>query len=383
MNGDFDNMDINLMKLLNNESKDTDKDFFNKIDSKLVMDVNKNKILENNEWLDKVEFTLPYIEKALNKPNKNIMTEEEIIKIELIKKVSIESIKHLSKHADLIDKYNQKTDEVIPKKILNAYKEENYVTYENRFIYSLIKLIEDFIYIRTRDDEEARYKGRDFVKANYEAKTKIAKRNIKFNFEFVSEDTSPKKKSDDAEEKIKNIKFSLKMFKATEIYQLLESKRATLVKSPLKMTNVLLKNVNFQYAVKLWNYLNDNFEQRSKAEENESIYEEKGMVRQLVNENFYAAYLIFQKNLEQQQRTKGKAKPTEQEKKQNRDLLNIIIDKVLETNPDLGPEDLKKVIDERYVIYKNKRIISLQPIEEKFQNKINSFVAMIGELRLK
>ena len=41
MNGDFDNMDINLMKLLNNESKDTDKDFFNKIDSKLVMDVNK------------------------------------------------------------------------------------------------------------------------------------------------------------------------------------------------------------------------------------------------------------------------------------------------------------------------------------------------------
>ena len=107
------------------------------------------------------------------------------------------------------------------------------------------------------------------------------------------------------------------------------------------------------------------------------------MVRQLVNENFYAAYLIFQKNLEQQQRTKGKAKPTEQEKKQNRDLLNIIIDKVLETNPDLGPEELKKVIDERYVIYKNKRIISLQPIEEKFQNKINSFVAMIGELRLK
>lgn len=376
-------MDINLMKLLNNESKDTDEDFFNKIDSKLIMDVNKNKIKENNEWLDQVVFTLPYLEKALNKPNKNIMTEEEIIKIELIKKVSIESIKHLSKHADLIDKYNQKTDEVIPKKILNAYKEENFVTYENRFIYTLIKLIEDFIYIRTRDDEEDQYKGRDFVKANYEAKTKVAKRNIKMNFEFLSEDTAPKKKSNDAEEKIKNIKFSLKMFKATEIYQLLESKRATLVKSPLKMTNVLLKNVNFQYAVKLWNYLNDNFEQKSKSEDDENIYEEKGLVKQLVNESFYSIYLIFERNLEQQHKSKGKAKPTEEEKKQNRDLLNMIIDKILETNPDLGQEELKQIIEERYVIYKNQRIISLQPIEEKFQSKINSYVTMVEELRLK
>ena len=55
------------------------------MDAKLIMNVNQNKILENDDWIDEVLFTLQYIEKALNNPNKNIITEEEIIKIELIK----------------------------------------------------------------------------------------------------------------------------------------------------------------------------------------------------------------------------------------------------------------------------------------------------------
>ena len=36
-----------------------------KINSKLIMDVKKNHIVENAEWLDMVEFTIPYIEKAI------------------------------------------------------------------------------------------------------------------------------------------------------------------------------------------------------------------------------------------------------------------------------------------------------------------------------
>lgn len=143
-------MDINIKNLI--ETEEDDKDLFiSKIDSKLQIDMSKNQILDDDEWIDMTIFTIPHIIKALNKWNKYIVTEEEIIKMELIKKVSIESIKHLAKHTNYVTKFDEETGEVIPEKILNAFKEESFITYENRFLYTLIGLIDDFIYLRTRE----------------------------------------------------------------------------------------------------------------------------------------------------------------------------------------------------------------------------------------
>lgn len=166
--------DLNILKLANMEKENSIK-FLGKMDSKLLMDVSKSRVIDNDEWIEMVEFTMPYLEKALTKQIKNIVTEEEIIKIELIKKVTVESVKHLSKNVNLADKYNQKSGEVIPKKILNAYKEETFLTYENRFLYTLIKLIEDFIYLREKQSPD-QYKGKNYQKANYEAAIKLKKK---------------------------------------------------------------------------------------------------------------------------------------------------------------------------------------------------------------
>ena len=144
-------MDLNVVKLTNFETEESSQEFLNKVNSKLLLDLSKSQIVENDEWIEMVEFSLPHLEKALTKEIKNIVTEEEIIKIELIKKVTVESVKHLSKNVNFVDRFNQKSGEVIPKKILNAYKEETFITYENRFLFSLIKLIEDYLYLREKD----------------------------------------------------------------------------------------------------------------------------------------------------------------------------------------------------------------------------------------
>ena len=374
-------MDLNLFKLAG-IGDDKDKNFFDRMDSRLIMNVNQNKILENDDWIDEVLFTLQYIEKALNNPNKNIITEEEIIKIELIKKVTIESVKHLAKNTQLITKYDKKNNEVTPEKILNAYKEENFVTYENRFIYTLIKLIDDFIFIRVRDSEENAYKGRDYIKAKYEASTRLGKKKISLKFDFLEENTAPHKKTNEAEVKIKEIKKSLKMFKLTEIYQLLESKHATLIKAPLKMTNVLLKNVNFQYAVKLWNYLSDNFDQKSLMENDDNKYEETGMTKTLVNEDFYFLHLIFQNALNGEHK-KGKTKSAIDNKKDKEELIGTMIDKILQTSPEFTQDELQRIINERILKYKNVKITSLEPIENRFKQKIGAYLSMVEELRLK
>mgnify|MGYP003312698329 CR=1 FL=1 len=45
--------------------------------------------------------------------------------------------------------------------------------------------------------------------------------------------------------------------------------------------NVLLKNVHFQYAVKLWNYLNSHMDAQNKAVKQNNEFEEKGLTKGL------------------------------------------------------------------------------------------------------
>ena len=374
-------MDLNVMKLANMESGQSSQDFLNKVDSKLMMDVNKSQIVENDEWIDMVEFSLPHIEKALTKEIKNIVTEEEIIKIELIKKVSVESVKHLSKNVNYVDKFNQKTGEVIPKKILNAYKEETFITYENRFLYSLIKLIEDYMYLREKD-QQTEYKGKNEEKANYQAEVKYKKEKIKVNFDYSSESNIGAKKSDDTAERIQDIKKKIKDLKTTNVYQLLQSKRITLVKSPLKMTNVLLKNVHFQYAVKLWNYLSEQIEIKDKAVKTNKVYEENGIAKKLVDENVFLMHLIF-KNRDIEEKLKGQKKSALEDKKARKELTDDLIEKIIELNPDISDKDLKQMIADKLILMKTRKLISLKPIEDRFKDRINKYMVQAKEVRLK
>ena len=373
-------MDLNITKLANMEANKAN-DFLGRINSTLMMDVSKNAIIENNEWMEMIEFTVPHLEKALIKQIKQIVTEEEIIKIELIKKVTVESVKHLSKNVNFVDHIEPDSGDVIPKKILNAYKEETFLTYENKFLYSLIKLMEDFMYLRQRD-QESEYKGKNHQKATYQADIKLKKEKIKTNFEYVAERATEADKNGNTGDRIKEIKKSIKMLKSLELYQILDSKRFPLIKGTLKMTNVLLKNVHFQYAVKLWNYLNEQIEIRSKSIKLSKEYEEKGIPKSLVDENMFLMHLIF-KNHEVEQKLKGQRKNAEEDKKTRKELTDAMIERIIELNPDLSDKELKQLIADKYLVMKNRKVISLKPVEDRFKERIEKYMSQTKEVRLK
>ena len=374
-------MDLDVIKLANMETGQSSQEFLDKVDSKLMVDVNKSQIVENDEWIEMVEFSLPHLEKALTKEIKNIVTEEEIIKIELIKKVTVESVKHLSKNVNYVDRFNQKTGEVIPKKILNAYKEETFITYENRFLYSLIKLIEDYMYLREKD-QQTEYKGKNQQKVNYQAEIKYKKEKIKVDFNYDAEMPTSVKKSAGTAKRIEDIKKKIKDLKTTTVYQLLDSKRVTLVKSPIKMTNVLLKNVHFQYALKLWNYLSDQMEIKDKAVKANKEYEEKGIAKKLVDENIYLMHLIF-KNNNVAEKLKGQRKSAVEDEKVRKELTDNLIEKIIELNPDISDKDLKQMIADKLIVMKTRKLISLKPIEDKFKDSIDKYMLQVKKVRLK
>ena len=365
-----------------NEKKEEKDKFLGNMDSILNVDICKNEIMENDEWIEEILFTIPYIEKALNNPNKNIVTEEEIVKIELIKKVTVESIKHLSKHTDLISDYDKETGDVIPSKILNAFKEENFITYENRFIYTLIKLIEDFITIRIRKREE-KTNQKNFEKVDYEATTKIGDERIKMNFTYSNEYMSQRGEEEKVNKKIKEIQENLKNFKMYDIYKLLEEKRAPLVQTPLKMTNVLLKNVNFQYAVKLYNYLLNQFGLKNKINTINKKYQEKGKFKYYIDENFYMQHILLQQLKNEKTENKKNINALKDDLELRKKITDRYITRIIQINPELAEEEIKEMVVKKFIKINENKKISLKPIEKIFKTKMKEYLTKVEKVRFK
>ena len=73
--------------------------------------------------------------------------------IALSRKITVESVKHLAQHTDLIQSVDLKTGKITPSKILNVHKEESLMTYENKFVNTLIDRL--YIFINTRYEKLA------------------------------------------------------------------------------------------------------------------------------------------------------------------------------------------------------------------------------------
>ena len=60
------------------------------------------------EWLDNIESSCPYLDIIIRNPKLTLVKEERVVNVEKSKKVTIESIKDLSKHTNYISKYDKK-----------------------------------------------------------------------------------------------------------------------------------------------------------------------------------------------------------------------------------------------------------------------------------
>ena len=111
--------------------------FMNNLNSTLAVKREYELSEYDYEWLEMIEEVLPYLDNILRNPKRFIINEEEIVKVELARKVTVESVIHLTQHTNLIQDIDEKKGDVKPSKILNINKEESLDTYENRFVYTL------------------------------------------------------------------------------------------------------------------------------------------------------------------------------------------------------------------------------------------------------
>ena len=194
------------------------------------------------EWLTIIEDVLPYLDNILKNPKRFIINEEEVVKVELARRVTVESVIHLSQHTNLIQKIEDNGD-VKPSKILNINKEESMDTYENRFIFTLLSNLRYFFEQRVSVTSGASYcLDKNLLK--YEANTKVYGEDLKISIDVNDITKNIKEHSGDRgnmtfEDRIRKAKTQIDGFFGTELMQNLAKLHFDPVRSPIKKTNVI------------------------------------------------------------------------------------------------------------------------------------------------
>lgn len=366
------------------------KEFEDKTNSTLRVETKRKKTVRDTEWMDIVEQTLPYIDNIFRAPNRFIVNEEEIVKIEQAKKVTVGTIKHLSKNTNFIQTVDDKTGDVTPSKLLNVRKEESYDTYENRLIYTLIQNSKLFIkkkkeeLAQKNDGENERKEGeKDSTILEYNATSEVKDEKInvqlKLNSELDPNGDEAKEKNEEILKRIETIESKINVISNSEPYKVIDKLHISLIREPIRKTNVVLKNVNFQYAMKLWSYLRENFDGDFDGEEENRDYMDTGELKQFINETFLLQYLAM-KTIDED-RTENEVTYQELKEKMIEKMIEKVVDIEQETENisgvDTTEQQLIQMISNKYEVVKYKRTEIIKEIQQIFKKYIEKYEEQI------
>lgn len=368
----MDNLDI--IDVYEGQKSPEDEKFLDSINTQLKIDTDVEKVTEDIEWIDIIEQTVPHIDAIFRNPNRFIVNEEDIVKIELARQVTVESVKHLAKHTNLIQDIEE-DGSVRPSKILNINKEETYNTYENRLIYTLI--INTKIFISQKKAaimERANVKEKNNKVMDYTSSGIYNNKSVSMTMHLESDKISGgANKSAELLERIKTVEEKMTDLSSSDVYKTIDKLHVSLVRPPIKKTNVVLKNVHFQYAMKLWNYLQENLEDKSTHVKNHSAITDNQELIKLTNETFMLNCMALN-TLDEDINTRAEKSEKIKEQLTENMILNII-----QLNPTLKQEELQKMIGEKYAIIKYRASTNMAELEKIFKRHISNFVDKIEE----
>ena len=371
---------LEVIELYDDSNKENDKKFIESSESSLKVQTEKKYITRDVEWINLMEEVIPHLDHVFRMPNRFIQNEEEIVKIEQTRKVSVETIKHLSKNTNFIQTVEEKTGNVIPSKLLNVRKEETYNTYENRLAYTLIQNVKFFVNKRKQSlveslGMEKNDENKDNKQLEYNAKSKLKNEAIDINVSISSKLDSQGKDSQEENkkmlERIEAIERKITDVESNDVYKILDKLHVTLVKDPIRKTNMILKNVHFQYIMRLWEFIKDNFDENTNSSEENKDYMDDGQLKKMMDEAFLLQYLVM-KTLDEDEIEKQDTK-----KEVKAIILEQMLDKMIDLDEDITEEQLHQLVAEKYEVIRYKKMAVLQDIQKIFKKHIDLYEEMV------
>lgn len=356
-------LDIDMSS--DNVEDSTNEQFINNMNSILAVKRNYEKKIYDYKWLEIIEETLPYLDNILRNPKRFIINEEEIVKVELARRVTVESVIHLTQHTNLIQDIDEKNGDVKPSKILNINKEESLDTYENRFIYTLINNLIQFYETRKEATGDNSYYS-DKKSLKYEANTEVESEKVSVSLTINSLDkniipTDKGRSQLTLDERYKKVKTQIDGFRGSEMYQTLSRLHVPPVRSPIRKTNVILKNPNFKKAEELWNFI-QSYEEKNKNEIDNQDYLDTSELKKEYDQAILMAY-IANKSLSNKKEALSDRKVITQ-------MINRLIETVIDGEEDINEDKLKEIFNKQLKYVKERNIYKRSIIINTFNDRL-------------
>lgn len=250
-------------------------------------------------WVSAIEDALPSIDGIIRNPENALREHEEVLPVELTRKVTERSVVYLSQHTDMINEIKP-DGTVIPSKLLNVFQEDTVLTYENKFINTLLVRIYTFVLKRY---EMAKENGEDEKNTQLKIEQRFEKGEVKGKITLDVELSQPFDKNDVEKnyfyfsplwKRVCNLKKIVDKYMSSPFVAELGK---NYVRPPIMRTNKLLKNVDFRNCLSLWEFL-DSYENTGYetliSEKIENVSED--CVRDFY-ETLAEQYVLFEKHI--------------------------------------------------------------------------------------
>nr|WP_294675966.1 hypothetical protein [uncultured Blautia sp.] len=260
----------------------------------------KNRILHkvvDERWLTIVEEGIDAIFNIVDKPRRFIKTSEEVVPVALAKKITADSVRHLSQNTQFINQ--NAAGEIEPTKILTVTTEESYDLYENRFVYHLIQRLFTFVDKRTdvifwsTGDETCNVMSMESkVDDVYEEISYKVEMTIKNRQSYVENDSDHM----DLFKRIDRVRRMSRTLRQSPFCEIM--KGCARVHSPIQRTNLMMKDRDYRKCYQLWQFIESYDEVGYTIEEQDSAlqFDEEYLLQMYIN--FITNYTVFKSLLE-------------------------------------------------------------------------------------
>lgn len=208
----------------------------------------------DEEWISMIEDSLDAINTIIENPRRFITTEEEVVPVSLAKKISADSVRHLSQNTQFLAPSDD--GDVHPTRILNVSTVETYDLYENRFIYHLIQRLltfvdkrTDVIFWSTGNEIRNRFKMHSKIDDAYEEIEYNVEMTVKNRQSFAENDAD----NIDVFMRIDRVRRLVMALRGASFCQIMNGCSA--VRSPIQRTNLIMKDPNYRKCYQLWQFM--------------------------------------------------------------------------------------------------------------------------------
>lgn len=215
------------------------------------------RILEKDidvSWVEAIETGLVSIDNVIRNPSKTIINVEEVVPIALSKKITVDSVKHLAQHTDLIQSVDPETGKITPSKVLNIHKEESYLTYENKFVNTLIDRL--FIFVNKRYEKlKAVSSSEEVFAMEYNTAFESGSgRKMKMTLNIETSDSleAADENGSTIWDRVEKIRRIVEGYKSSPFCQQMGQ---NYIRPPVMRTNAIMKNVDLKACLVLWQFI--------------------------------------------------------------------------------------------------------------------------------